>query len=444
MVALTSAASRLGRAIAVSLLLFSLAAMIAPSRASADTTYSKGELEALAAPIALYPDQLLAKVLIASTYPLEIVEAARWAESNKGLSGAARESALQNQRWDDSVKGIAQVPAVLAMMNERLDWTQKLGNAFLAQEDQLFDAIQHLRREAQSSGTLKTTQQQTVTVVEEKVVIQPVEPETVYVPYYDTREAYGSWDYPSYPPYYWPPPYGYGYGAGWAALGFLTGVAIGGGWWNNHVDWHGGNVNINNNFNRNNFNNYNRNRVSHHNNRWNHNANHRRGVNYPNQNLRNQHGRGTDRGAAGRRDFRGRDGGRQAGNRPSTRPSQGAGNRGFDNRGNRGNRGGTRPSQGALDNRGSRGSGFDNRGGGYSNRGSGLSNRGYSNSYGNRGRGGGFDGIGHGSSTRSFSSRGNRSMGGSGYRGGGGGGFRGGGGGFRGGGGGRGGGGRRR
>ena len=356
-----------------------------------------GELEALAAPIALYPDQLLAKVLIASTYPLEIVEAARWRQQNKGLTGTALDSALASQSWDDSVKDLTRVPEVLDMMDKQIGWTQKLGDAVLSDQAAMLQAVQRLRAKAQANGTLTDTAQQKVVTENQTIIIQPAEPEQVYVPYYDAGSVYGSWGY-GYPPYYWPPPYGYAYGRG---LAFLAGVAIGAGFWGNGANWGGGNLYVNH---FNNFNNINsvRNGQS-----WRHNVNHRRGVNYGNSQLRDRYGRGTMSGANGRRDFRGFD-------------NNGVGN-GIGNRGGIADRGGL-GNQGGLGNRG------------------GISNTGFD-------RGGGFDGLGRGGQTRSFSNRGASSLGSarsSGFRGGGGGGFRGGGGGFRGGGGGRGGGGRRR
>jgi hypothetical protein len=459
---------------------------------------SEGELEALVAPIALYADPLLAKMLIAATYPLEIVQAARWREENKGLQAASYDSAVASQNWDQSVKEVAKVPDLIKMMSDRLDWTQKLGDAVLAQQEDVLKAIQRLRHKAQEAGTLKTTKEQTVQVVNasqggggggsggsggadysggggaenvaggggQTIVIQPTNPEEVYVPYYNTQTAYGDWSYPSYPPYYYPPPYGYGWAA--AGLGFMAGAIVGGGWWNNGANWGGGyisNVNVNN------FNNF-RNTNWNGGNRVNHNAGHRRGVNYPNNRLRNQYGRGQLGGANGRQNFRGFDNNRGGRDGIGNNRGNNRGNVG-NNRGNRGNvannRGNNRGN--AAGNRGgNRGNVASNRGGGRSNygnagnRGSNYGNRGGRSNYGNtsyggnRGgygggynrssygsRGGGFDGVGRGASTRNYSSRGRSSMGGRSSFGGGGrsygGGGRGGGG-MRGGGGGRGGGGR--
>ncbi|HET7085580.1 MAG TPA: DUF3300 domain-containing protein [Rhizomicrobium sp.] len=378
-------------------------------------------MEALAAPIALYPDQLLAKVMIASTYPMEVVEAARWRQQNKGLSGAALESALAGQTWDDSVKELTYTPEVLDMMDKQIAWAQKLGDAVLTDQAGMLKAVQRLRAKAQANGKLTDTPQQKVVTENQTIIIQPAEPEKVYVPYYDSSSIYGPWDY-GYPAYYWPPPYGYGYGAG---LGFVTGAIIGAAFWNNNCNWGGGNLQVNN---FNNFNNINNIRGGQN---WQHNANHRRGAAYGNQGLRDRYGRGTQAGANGRRDFRGFDNG--LGNRG------GLGDRGgLANNGGLGGRDGIGGNNG-LGNRGGLGGAGGLGNSGLGSRG-GISNTGFDR--------GGFGGIGNGGQTRSFSSRGSSSLGSarsSGFRSSGGGGFRGGGGGgFRGGGGGRGGGGRRR
>ena len=405
----------------VGLLVSYLPMAAAQPAAAADQPLSAGELEALVAPIALYPDPLVAKVLIASTYPLEVVEADRWAVANASLKGSAVDSALANQTWDENVKSLAHTPTVLRMMSERLDWTQKLGDAFLAQEKGVTDAVQRLRHKAKDHGTLKTTPQQTVTVENEAqgggeaqgsgqtIIIEPSEPDTVYVPYYDTQTVYGGWGYPSYPPYYWPPPYGYGYGLA-AGLGFLAGAAIAGGWWNCGVGWGGGGVYIN----HNNFNNFNRNNINriNHNNvrngqRWNHNASHRKGVGYGNSGLRQKYGRDSGRGAGARQDFRGRnDANRVANNLGGNRNGVSDNSRLGNSRANSGVGNNNRGNNTIGNNNRGNNLGNTSRGGNYGNRGGGLDR----SSYGSRGRGGGYDGVGRGSSTRQFSSRGSSSM----------------------------------
>ena len=216
------------------------------------------ELEQLAAPIALYPDSLVAQILIASTYPLEVVQADRFAKQNKNLKGDALTKALEAQTWDPSVKSLVNFSQVLTMMSEKLDWTQKLGDAFLAQEKAVMDTIQSLRAKAQAAGNLKTTKEQTV-IVEQKVIrIEPASPQVIYVPTYNPTVVYGAWPYPAYPPYYYYPP---GYVATTAAFSFAAGVAMGAAWgyaWGS-PNWSSGNVKynynqnitINNNINRN-------------------------------------------------------------------------------------------------------------------------------------------------------------------------------------------------
>ena len=201
------------RLIIVVLLSFSLSAMAQapqPATAPSQPLLRPAELDQLLAPIALYSDPLLSQVLIASTYPLEVVQADRWAKSNTNLKGDALTTALGKQSWDDSVKSLVQVPTVLAMMGDQLDWTQKLGDAMLAQQPDVMDSIQRLRGRAQANGKLKSTKEQTVTVKTEDqkqyVVIEPTSPTEIYVPYYDPAVVYGAWPYPDYAPYYFPPP----------------------------------------------------------------------------------------------------------------------------------------------------------------------------------------------------------------------------------------------
>ncbi|MGW8185792.1 MAG: DUF3300 domain-containing protein, partial [Desulfobacterales bacterium] len=143
------------------------------------------ELEQILAPIALYPDSLLAQVLMASTYPLEVVQADRWAKQSTNLKGDALTAALEKQTWDPSVKSLVNFPEVLTMMSEKLDWTQKLGDAFLAQQKEVMDTVQKLRQKAEEAGNLKTTDEQKVVVEQEKIIIEPASPEVVYVPTYN-------------------------------------------------------------------------------------------------------------------------------------------------------------------------------------------------------------------------------------------------------------------
>src|SRR5262245_22365482 len=194
---------------------------------SSGTTFRPEEIEQLVASIALYPDSLVSQILMASTYPLEIVQADRWAKANKTLQGEALTAALEAQNWDPSVKSLVNFPQVLAAMSEKLDLTQKLGDAFLAQQKEVLDAIQRLRAKAQAQGNLKTTKEQTVIVEQSQpttvIQIESTDPQVVYVPSYNPAVVYGAWPYPAYPPYSYYPYGGY-LAAG--ALAFTAGVAL--------------------------------------------------------------------------------------------------------------------------------------------------------------------------------------------------------------------------
>jgi hypothetical protein len=266
------------------------------------------ELEQVAAPVALYPDALLAQVLMASTYPLEIVQAARWVEENSKLKGEALETEAQKQPWDPSVKSLVPFPQVLSMMNEKLDWTQKLGDAVLAQQTELMDAVQKLRAKAKAEGTLKTTEQQKVEVQKDEknpekqiIVVESASPEVVYVPTYNPTVVYGAWPYPAYPPYAYYPP---GYAAAASVVSFGVGVAVGAAMWGGvGWGWGGSNVQINN------INTYNRvNRTAVSNNRWQHDPAHRRGVEYRDPATRERYGRSASAEGRSREDYRGREG----------------------------------------------------------------------------------------------------------------------------------------
>jgi hypothetical protein len=205
------------------------------------------QLQQLVAPIALYPDALLAQVLTASTYPLEVTMAARWSEKNQNLKGAALQDAMQQQPWDPSVKGLTSVPQVLVMMNEKLDWTSQLGEAFLAQPDDVQNAIQALRRQAETTGNLKSSKEQKVSKVAaaprsgyvgppEYIMIEPLEPDYIYVPVYDPVLVYGPgfWP-PAYAPFFWHPPW-------WTVgpvFGFGSALFVGPALWY-HYNWGSG------------------------------------------------------------------------------------------------------------------------------------------------------------------------------------------------------------
>jgi len=183
--------------------------------------YSQPQLDQMLAPIALYPDQLLSQVLMASTYPLEVVEAARWSRANSDVRGDDAVKAVQQRDWDPSVKSLVAFPRILQMMDEKLEWTESLGEAFLAQQAQVMDTIQNLRQKAYAAGNLNSSDQVRVETQGQNIVVVPASPDIIYVPYYDPTVVYGTWWWPAYPPVYWPPWPGYV-----AVSGFAWGVGI--------------------------------------------------------------------------------------------------------------------------------------------------------------------------------------------------------------------------
>lgn len=202
---------------------------------------SPERLEQLVAPIALYPDPLLAQLLMASTYPQEVLEAARWRKQEARLEGDALQQAMKEQSWDPSVKSLCSFPDVLARMSDNLDWSKDLGDAFLADQAKVMDAVQAMRRKAFDAGTLKSSEEQVVREEEDRIlVIEPAEPEVIYVPTYYPTAVYGSWGYPSYayPPLYAPPPAGSMFFS--FTAGLVWGAAIWGdcnwGWGHTEID----------------------------------------------------------------------------------------------------------------------------------------------------------------------------------------------------------------
>ena len=308
------------KAVCARLLLWSLALLLAAppggimaqgQDSGGQPTFMQEELDQMLAPIALYPDDLLAQVLMAATYPLEVVEAARWVQANPGLSGDQLAAALEQQDWDPSVKSLVGFPSVLQMLSDRLDWTQKLGDAFLAQEGQVMDTVQKLRQRAQSQGYLQTTGQEKVVVdpQSQAIDIEPADPQVIYVPAYDPAVVYGPWWWPAYPPYYYYPP-GVVITGGFisfrVALGRPWGYAWGG------FDWHRHDVSINVTRNERFNNRIDRNRYASHvtaggggQGAWRHDPAHRRGVAYRTPSVAQQFGRGPRPGASARQDFRG-------------------------------------------------------------------------------------------------------------------------------------------
>jgi hypothetical protein len=309
----------------------------ARSETAQTETRSNAQLEQLVAPIALYPDSLMSQILMAATYPLEVVEAARWSKENASVTGPALETAMQGQSWDPSVKALATVPQVLAMMNDKLDWTQQLGDAFLAQQEDVLNAVQRLRTRAAANGQLDSNEHLKVTKLDPPpsrapaggtarssapaqpmFVIESASPEQYFVPIYDPTTVFGPWAYADYTPFFWSPPGFYYGGRGLAfAAGVITGAAIWGG-----VDWRRNRVDVN----VNNFNRFNRTNIR--SNTWAHNPAHRRGVPYRDQGVAQRFG--DQSRAAARESFRGkadagrRDLSKQGG---TNRIQQGTGNR---------------------------------------------------------------------------------------------------------------------
>ena len=279
--------------------------------------FTQQELDQMLAPIALYPDSLLSQILMASTYPIEIVQAARWSKANPNLTGDDAVKVAEQNNWDPSVESLVAFPQILAMLDEKLGWTVRLGDAFLSQERQVMDTVQALREKAQAAGNLKSIDQLRVDPQGTTIVIEQTNPQVVYVPYYNPTLVYGAWWWPDHPPVYWAPWPGYyerpGFGAGflWGA-----GTTLGAEFFFGAFDWPDRHVRIVN--------------VDHHRPRphfgngppgsWQHDPGHRRGVAYRDPVLGQQFGR-HDNNPDGRREYRGNEPNRGRGpSNPGTRP----------------------------------------------------------------------------------------------------------------------------
>ncbi len=378
------------------------------------------QLDSLVAPIALYPDPLLAQVLVASTYPLELIQLQQWLGKNPGLEGDALAEAVATQPWDPSIQSMAAVPDVVTRLADDVQWTTELGNAFLAQQGDVMDAVQRMRKKAQDNGALESNEQQVVAteVVEQQtvIVVQAADPEVIYVPSYSPTVVYGPPVYP-YPPIYYPP-----YHAGGAFVAFSVGVMWGAAIWGGsccHCGWghNDVNINVNNNFNRN----TNINAGGGGGGNWQHNPQHRGGTPYADKATASKYG-GSARGdsMASRQASA-----RQQGGARSSSPSAGTANRSAG--GGTASRSGA-PSAGGMDR--STGGGAGGRSSapsasslGGSGGGDKIGSRSIpsSSGMGASGFGGSSSGF-SGSSARSASSRGASSMGsrGGGSRGGGG------------------------
>jgi len=368
------------------------------------------QLDSLVAPIALYPDPLLTQVLAASTYPLEIMQLQQWLTKNPGLKDKALQEAVMKQPWDPSIQSMAALPDVVKRLADDIQWTTDLGNAVLAQQSDVMDAVQRMRSKAQEKGNLKSNDQMKVEtkVVENKqvIVVEQAKPDVVYVPSYEPTVVYGPPAYP-YPPIAYPPP-GY-YAAGMAisfGVGMMVGAAWGGGWccnsgWgsNNNININNNNTFVNNSNRQNNISNRSGNRTG--NNSWQHNSQHRGGTPYSNRATANKYG-GTARGdSIGNRQANARQNQGQLGGR-----GQGAQAGSMDRGGGRQSGAGNRGSNGANSLGANRGAG----GGGDR-----VGNRSVSSGSGGSSRGGGAFGGGSGGmsggSARASSSRGASSMG---------------------------------
>ena len=293
----------------IGLLVF-LMAMPAPVFAQSTVpVFRQEELDQILAPIALYPDSLLAQVLMAATYPLEVVQADRWGKQNKNLPPPALNDALDRQNWDPSVKALVPFPDVLSMMSERLDWTQMVGDAFLAQEADVMETIQQLRAKAYSAGNLRSTQQLAVSQQGAIIVIEPTNPQVVYVPVYNPVVVYGRWWYPAYPPMViYPYPPGAVIAAGIIAFG--VGIAVASAWNHGWGRWDWGHRNVYVNVNRT----VNINRTTTVINTrdirtttWQHSPEHRKGVAYRDPGTREKYAPTNRQAVDTRRDYRGHD-----------------------------------------------------------------------------------------------------------------------------------------
>jgi Protein of unknown function (DUF3300) len=277
--------------------------------AEGNPTFSQQELDQMLAPIALYPDSLLSQILMAATYPLEVVQAARWSSANSALKGDAAVQAVNSQNWDPSVKSLVAFPQVLQTMDQKIEWTERLGDAFLAQQSQVMDTVQKLRQKAQEAGNLSSNSQIQVTQSEDSIEVEAANPDVVYVPYYDPYVVYGSWWWPNYPPVFWAPWYGYGWYGGFAwGIGIGIGVDFSYGSW----DWRTHRVYTHNP------------RYSGDGHPWQHDPGHRHGVPYRDASLNRQFGRASATPASSM-EFRGHQPGVNArfgesGNRLPTEP----------------------------------------------------------------------------------------------------------------------------
>lgn len=257
---------------------------------AADNTISEAELDQMLAPIALYPDTVLTHILIASTYPLEVVQADRWAKRNSKLSSQAAIDAVEDENWDPSVKALIAFPQILARLSDDLSWTEQLGEAFLQDETTVLARVQLLRQKADKQGFLNDTKHVVVERERDVIIIEPARKEVIYVPVYDTRVVYGNWWWPAYPPVYW-----HNVGTHYNRSSFAWGVSVNVNPWFYFgvFDWHQRHIIVNHNYYYSPPRYYPRRRVHFTaSNRWYHDNYHRRGVHYRNNRLNDRYNSG--------------------------------------------------------------------------------------------------------------------------------------------------------
>ncbi len=285
-----------------------VAILILPNLAVAEEEFSQEQLDQIMAPIALYPDSLLSQVLMASTYPVDVAEAAKWSKENREkYMGDDAVKAVEGQDWDPSVKSLIAFPQALEMMGDKPDWVQQVGDAFLADSESVLDTVQGLRKRAKDEGNLESSEEQNVIVEETIIKVEPADPQVVYVPAYNPTVVYGTWWYPYYPPpFYWPPPPYYGFAAGfWSGIGFGIGIGITNSLWGG-CNWSRGEVDID----VNRYNNIHVNNKidgSRKNTKWNHNPENRKGAPYRDAKTRAKYDKQRIAGAEKRKNYRGKD-----------------------------------------------------------------------------------------------------------------------------------------
>ena len=280
--------------IAQGILLILAASMIQAEEQAADIEpFSQAELEQILAPIALYPDTVLSHILIAATYPLEVIQAERWTLKNPDITGSDAVEAVAAENWDPSVKALVAFPQVLKRLSENLEWTQKLGDAFLQDEKKLLASVQALRVRAYEAGNLDKMDKVSVIHEDDTIVIEPVEREVVYVPYYDTRFVYGPWHWSHYPPVYWHSPHYASHYYGHHTTPFYWGprVHVSFGFFFSSFHWHDHHVVRIPYHHYQPHHYYDRHQIARHRHarRWSHNPEHRRGVSYRSVTVSNRY-----------------------------------------------------------------------------------------------------------------------------------------------------------